>query len=901
MAHTKMHANKNAQHAKKYAPYFARTGLFAAISMASAIAVAQDTNSENSNPMEEVTVTGMRAALDKALDVKQNSNFVMDALSLEDINSTPAITIAEALVRMPGVSGVRDRGNESQAAIRGMGPRMVFSTLNGRELATSEPGRAVRYEQFPSEMISAVEVYKSQSADLTEGGIAGTINLKTLSPLNHSGPTYTVRAGLQYNDAGADLPNYDALGNRFSLSTVQSITDEFAIAVGYSAQTQKNAYASFQGWGMNNDATWQPALADGPAELDGDGTRGYVPWGAALELKGLTTEREGLIFTAEWAPSDDLSVKYDSLYTDVGLYEETPSNWYQGLGNWDGGQNGSYRDIELEGDYAAAATAVGIAEVRHVIAKYRQESSSISHGINVKYDGYENLQISADINYSHAERDGYWNAIWFDQYGQTIRYDFREGSEGVSAPDGGNVLTPTADGALTFPSWGPEEWNQANANEGNHLEDTMLGGNLDFKLAVDAGHLVGVDFGIRHAGREKENSPTSFVMTDPEQATAMDRLPEGFFTTYEVTEFPSTPLVYAESYGALAEAFYGGVDYSQAELRNGDYWLVEEVNNAAYVKLNFEGELAGFAYNANVGVRHAKASIDSTGYPGGGDTLQSVSNDYSHTLPSATINVDIHDDMVVRLSAARAISRPPVDEMRAGEFINLTTGAANGSAGNPYLEPYISDQIDISYEWYFASESLFAATLFYKDISNYVGIETIGTFQDENDPERSFTISGPVNGDGGYVKGVEFTFQMPFNFLPVEGFGVYSNLALADSNVMEFTPVNNPYTMAGLADYTATADLWYSNNRFDARLGYKATSDYTTGFTWNGAELNTIAPEASLGLSMSYTFTDNISARVQAWNLTNEPARLTRDNNNASLMRYDDYGRGYMADVTFTF
>lgn len=93
MAHTKMHANKNAQHAKKFVPYFARTGLFAAISMASAMAVAQDTHSENSNPMEEVTVTGMRAALDKALDVKQNSNFVMDALSLEDINSTPAITI----------------------------------------------------------------------------------------------------------------------------------------------------------------------------------------------------------------------------------------------------------------------------------------------------------------------------------------------------------------------------------------------------------------------------------------------------------------------------------------------------------------------------------------------------------------------------------------------------------------------------------------------------------------------------------------------------------------------------------------------------------------------------------------------------------------------------------------
>lgn len=879
-------------------PYFARTGLFIAMSMASALACAQESDS---NATEEVVVTGMRAALDKAIDVKRESSHVMDALSLEDINSTPAVTIAEALVRMPGVSGVRDRGNESQAAIRGLGPRMVFSTLNGRELATSEPGRAVRYEQFPSEMISAVEVYKSQSADLTEGGIAGTINLKTLSPLNSNGPDYTLRLGLQSNEAGKDIPNYDSLGNRYSFSTVQSITDEFAIAVGYSAQTQKNAYPSFQGWGMNDNPEWQPNLANGPAELDGEGTHGYVPWGAALEVKALTTERQGLVFTAEWAPSEALALKYDALYTDVGFFEEQPSNWYQSMGNWDGGQNGSYRDIVLEGDYAAAATAVGISEVRHVIAKYRQESENISHGINLKYDGFENLAISADVNYSKAERDGYWNAIWFDQYGQTIRYDFREGSEGVSAPDGGTALTPTEEGALTFPSWGPEAWNQANDNQGNHVEDTMFGSNVDFYLALDHGDLIGVEFGLRHASREKENTPTSFVMTDPEQSTAMDRIPEDFFTTFSVSQFPSTPLVYAQSYDALADALYGGVDYSQATLLNGDYWLVEETNNAAYVKLNFEGELAGFNYKANVGIRHAQATIDSTGYPGGGDTLASISNDYSHTLPSATLSVDVNADMVVRLSAARAISRPPVDEMRAGEYINLTTGAANGSAGNPYLEPYISDQIDLSYEWYFASESLFAATLFYKDISNYVGIETIGTFQDETDLERSYTISGPINGEGGFVKGIELTYQMPFTFLPVEGFGVYSNLALTDSNIMEFTPVNNPYTMAGLADYTATLDLWYSNNRFDARLGYKATADYTTGFTWNGADLNTIAPEASLGLSLSYTFTDNVSARFQAWNLTNEPARLTRDNTTASLMRYDEYGRGYMADVTFTF
>ena len=136
----------------------------------------------------EVVVTGYRASLQGALEIKRNSELVVDAISGGDIGALPDVTIAESLVRLPGINGTRDRGNQSQAAMRGLGPRLVLGLVNGREVASSEPSRNVRWEIYPSEVVSGVDVYKSQSADLVAGGVAGTIDIKTIRPLNYSGP-----------------------------------------------------------------------------------------------------------------------------------------------------------------------------------------------------------------------------------------------------------------------------------------------------------------------------------------------------------------------------------------------------------------------------------------------------------------------------------------------------------------------------------------------------------------------------------------------------------------------------------------------------------------------------------------------------------------------------------------
>ena len=135
---------------------------------------------------------------------------------LGDIGALPDVTIAESLVRLPGINGTRDRGNTSQAVVRGLGPRLVLGLVNGREVASSEPSRNVRWEIYPSEVVAGADVYKSQSADLVAGGVAGTIDIRTVRPFNYSGPKAMFRGGPVYYEAGSDIPGYDPYGFRGS-------------------------------------------------------------------------------------------------------------------------------------------------------------------------------------------------------------------------------------------------------------------------------------------------------------------------------------------------------------------------------------------------------------------------------------------------------------------------------------------------------------------------------------------------------------------------------------------------------------------------------------------------------------------------------------------------------------
>src|SRR5260221_62413 len=151
-----------------------------------------------------------------SIAVKRNSDIIGDNITTADIGQLPDVTIAEELNRLPGVNTTRDRGNASQASIRGLGPRLILGLVNGREVASSEPSQDLRWEIYPSEVLSAAIVNKTQDATLISGGLAATVDIRTLSPLDYKGPEFSFRAGPTYNSEGKDLPGYNPLGYRAS-------------------------------------------------------------------------------------------------------------------------------------------------------------------------------------------------------------------------------------------------------------------------------------------------------------------------------------------------------------------------------------------------------------------------------------------------------------------------------------------------------------------------------------------------------------------------------------------------------------------------------------------------------------------------------------------------------------
>ena len=336
--------------------------------------------------VDEVVVTGIRASLRDAIGVKRRSDLVVEAISSEDIGQLPNVTIAEELVRLPGVNGTRDRGNQSQASIRGLGPRLVLGLVNGREVASSEPDRNVRWEIYPSEVVSGVEVYKSQSADLISGGIAGTINIRTIRPLDYRGPSFVGTAGAVYYEGGEDLPDYDPLGSRFSASLTHRLTDTLGVNLGVTHQEQKNGYSTFEGWGWNDEDT-----GGSPGDIDGDGDLDATFWGAQTQVKRLTETRNGVNGALQWKPSDQFELNMDALYSKVEIDEDQNQIWYgrnNTYSNFAGASGWAYGDPAASYtiiDGTVVAATLPFASVTNVIAKYVEDKTLLATGLNGKW------------------------------------------------------------------------------------------------------------------------------------------------------------------------------------------------------------------------------------------------------------------------------------------------------------------------------------------------------------------------------------------------------------------------------------------------------------------------------------------------------------------------------------
>jgi iron complex outermembrane receptor protein len=868
-----------------------RAAAISAALVASPIAFAQqsDRPAGNAEEIGEVVVSGYRASLQDALEVKRNSELVVDAIAGGDIGALPDVTIAESLVRLPGVNGTRDRGNQSQAALRGLGPRLVLGLVNGREVASSEPSRNVRWEIYPSEVVAGADVYKSQSADLVAGGVAGTIDIKTVKPLNYEGPSLLFRGGPVYYEAGSDIPGYDPYGYRGSASFTQTAGDNLGFNLGVSVQQQKNAFPSFQGWGYN-DGSINPGNDTG--DLDGDGVDNPTPWGAQTEVKKLTEDRYGLNGAVGFRIGDNFELNLDALYSKFTIDEDQNQAWYGRngtTGNWANGSAGCYNgagsSYTLAGQTVVGATLNNCyASVTNVIAQYTEDKDLMVSGANAKVTS-EQWTMTVDLSHSKATRENRWAAFRSEVYPATMTFDMSAGN----TPSLSTSQNPADLTQQNAPSWLPGQ-----SDGPDSLKDSLSAVRIDFQREFEGDNLKSLSFGARTSDRDKEY----FRRQQFFAPIVTGNLPASLFSSYSVSEFDAPPLLNG-SFREIIDYVYGGMPVDEDAILEDSRWNVDEYVAEFYAKVRFGGELGSVPFTGNAGVRSVSTHTTSTGFSstnGGALEEISISNDYKELLPSVNLTFNLADDKLLRAGIARVIARPPLDELRASRSLWNQTPPPSGSGGNPLLDPFVANQADVSFEWYFRPEALASLAVFYKDVDTHIGYTTEPVTIDGT----TYAVTGPFNGEGGGITGAEFTFQTPFGGA-FRDFGIYMNYAFVDTDVKEFYPSNNPLPIEGYAENTAALDLWWSRAGWEARVGYKYHSPFSIIAGWNGSDVRTLGEENILDASLAWQVNETFGVRLQVNNLTDEPLRITRDNDENRLGSYDIYGRRALLDFTVRF
>lgn len=869
--------------------------------------------------IETVVITGVRESLRDSLEAKKNSLTITENISTKDIGQLPDVTIAEELNRLPGFNTSLDRGNASQASVRGLGPRYVLGLVNGREVASSEPSQDVRWEIYPSEIVSAAAVSKSQSADLIEGGIAATIDIKTRSPLDYTGSSFTASITPNYSQSGENLPHYSPWGLRGSASFVEHISDNLAFYVAGSFQRQKNGYAWFRGWGYNE-------VQNGNAgDITGDGKADATAWGAQTDISMLQQDRFALTGAVEWKPISSLRIRADILYSDYRIHDNQLQAWYNGWGNWTGAPAGTACDAGTGGavatEYGCSASSstndnvtirnnVVVAGkmtdnwgmVNNAFAVYGEQHNLLVAGLNAEYAA-GNWDLKADVSHSEAQRHNNWKDVVSAVWPENVTYDTaRSDTPSVSFSGSGasDVSDPTKQVA-----YGSSQMGEA---EPERLLDHLSTMQLDAARTFNGSFLTSISFGARVSEREKHHVEWLYYLCPGSGSTLSSTcsgsatLPSDLLKSFTVHGIDVPDMLYG-NYDKLAKVVYpDGTDNIPGSEEIGDRWTVHTNNYEGYVKADFASQLFGIPFEGNIGVRVVGTFVKSSGFEtaDSGSTYDaiSVSKSYTDALPSLNMIFHLTDDQYLRLGAALAMSRPPLDELRTGYSLHESTSSTSGlvtrygSGGNPKLNPYRSSQADVSYEWYFDEESLLAIAGYYKHLNSFIGYNDKYQTIDGD----SYEIYSPVNGKGGDVEGLETTFQTRFSFVPVkflQDFGIYANYAYVHSKLKEYTPTWNPLDATGLAKHTSEIDLWYNAHQIEARIAYKLTSPYTIAYTWDGSALTRTDWHRNLDFSISYKFDQHLGVNFYASNLTKSVWRSYYDNNPEELARYDMYGRTF--------
>lgn len=879
--------------------------------------------------LEEIVVTGVRASVRKALETKKAADSIIDGVSSEDIGKFPDNNLAEALQRIPGVAIDRQGGEGRYVSINGLGPEYALTLLNGRQIASSEPGRSFSFDTIASELVAGINVYKTANANIPEGGIGGTIDVLTAKPFDYEGLKLSGSLAYQYDEnseKGSPQASF-VFSNRF-------MQDRLGVLASFSHQER---------WGRTHSATmsWDRNFFVDPNTLyyvEDTRDEAWRPWSLDYTVEEHHRERDGGTIALQFQANDQLTFSLDYLYSRFNVKSVTDSG---GTYLW-AVQDTDRNVVDAHGSYTTLDVATGLDLASFAFGNritYRPTTTQVL-GFNTAWTPSERFSGKFDVAWSKAETDNDGK-----NQDQTLEMLNQPGYM-VIVPDTG---IPYHDLSMSITP-GPAYANQLRARQvgfsGTHTEAQNKEAKADFSVSLtDDMQLL---FGAAYAKQEKSNTTYAtpnairrlYHKNAEGQQVGTDTIIRGMvdaggnieganihFPIYLIDgdalrAWMADPVNLANrtvnaGAGGLAQFVANG--RSWAPVLSTSSFAITEDDLGVYVDLKLSRQVADMPLDVVAGVRYSRTQLTSQGYSrtlidlvresgttGGfltpiyaedAPAIKQGENTYDYFLPSLNAKLGLTDELVLRAGASRTMTRPTLDDLTPTLNIGGTFVTQRSASGdNPELKPFISTNFDASLEWYYDPLGSIAVAGFYKDTTNFIvrtsQLETIDTVADA--AYRSFLINRPRNAESAKIKGWTIGWTHALDM----GLGLQANFTKVDSKA-EVSSLGY-FAVPGISD-TANLVAFYERGPLEARLAYNWRSKFLTNPGVPGTTLpSTTDDYYQIDGRIGVLFGPAIQASLEGVNLTNEKVRSYRQYKN-QFAGYFDYGRQFWLKLSKNF
>lgn len=812
--------------------------------------------------MDNIIVYGQRAGQADAINRQKNADNLMSVVSADSIAQSPDQNAAEALQRLPGISIQRDQGEGRFVTIRGIDPNLNNVTINGVNVPSPESGvRSVAMDVIPSELIQSLEVSKTVTPDMDASAVGGSIEVKSLSAFDRQGQSYSATIQGSYNELMEDTsPKLSG-----SYTDIYQLSSGAQLGVATAVSWFERTFGSHN---VETDGGWAEF------EFEDSATGEDVDVFSAEEVEQryyqITRERLGAALNFDLHTSSSDKYYFRTLYSRFSDDEYRLRNQYK----FDKGA------IDLASYTPSSATFYDAEMERDT--KDRFEEQEILSLVLGGENQFSHWLVEYDVGYSKSTES--------EPNRVDVAFAGEELTLGYMSTGAIPRLTQSSD-AHDLNNFAMDEI----AYENNLSEDEELSFKIDvsrdFVWLNNNGQFK---FGAKHQAREKFNRADVTIFDG-----GFDEVTAQQFATstpsYNLGGFG--PGIQQSSLNQYVMDNRASFDINEQESRidseGGSYNSTEDVTSAyAMVTLDVDD------WRIITGVRYEGTSFETQGNRvelivddvNDDETVVispwQVSKDYSHLLPSLNVRYNMTEHLVARFAYTQTIARPAFGDSAAYQLIESEITEDHGNVeterkaevGNPELDPYESDNIDFSVEYYPGHIGVLSAGVFYKDIDNYILHAEV---QDNGEWDGFDEVIQPINGGSAQLTGLELAWTKNFK----SGVFIGANGTFVDTDE----------ALPNQADTVANLMLGYENNRYSMRFSttYKSESFQ---FIDNDASVYEDS-HMQVDFTAKYFINNTMQVYFNAVNLTDEPMYLYHGNKSYNY-QYETYGSSFELGFT---